>query len=578
MAAAVVEVAGSQSSSSPTTSGLGDKNEFENLQVPAEIVASASKGAAPTSLHDQSLEKTGMDAPPSPLPTATPKAVASLRKGTPGMRSTSNKENVEPVEMPIGSPTPAVTLTPRSLNTYDALEQAVVQAATPPGPSRQPSTNTLPAGIPDVAPVDPEPVKAEEAAATTNPIEAMDALDEAVEKVSAELPEVQPSPAKPKQQQQQSVKQPKEPAKVFKKAAPIVRTTKATQARLSMAHPDKSNPAKPVNRARPSTAGLGRAGSTRQTLSASVPSRSETGTSHRPRSQTTANHSTTTTATTAEPRQKTKTETVIPHSKPRPISLSFPTPPPPPKSKKAPTTSSFRLPGEAVAAKLKAAREERATKEVEEDGKRPAFKARPVPVGLKKAPAVRQTSASRARMSVVGGEGKVGEGHKRAGSVATGITTTKPRGLSTSATSSTAAGTKPEQLPQLEVRKRPSTALATTPVTNTAPRALSSGKGTGSSTGTSTAKGKEVFNRTAAAKAAADREKKGKEEAARKARLEAAERGRVKSREWAEKRKMKKLGAGMGEEEKEKVVGSVRAESIEGVKDEVDGVVGEAGA
>lgn len=55
----------------------------------------------------------------------------------------------------------------------------------------------------------------------------------------------------------------------------------------------------------------------------------------------------------------------IPHSKPRPISMSFPTPPPPSKSTKAATTSTFQLPGEAIAAKLKADKEARLQRQAE---------------------------------------------------------------------------------------------------------------------------------------------------------------------------------------------------------------------
>jgi hypothetical protein len=60
---------------------------------------------------------------------------------------------------------------------------------------------------------------------------------------------------------------------------------------------------------------------------------------------------------------------------------------------------------------------------------------------------------------------------------------------------------------------------------------------------TGTAKGKEVFNRAAAAKAAANKEKLDKEEATKKARADAAERSKQAAREWAEKQKRKQLAA-----------------------------------
>jgi hypothetical protein len=56
-------------------------------------------------------------------------------------------------------------------------------------------------------------------------------------------------------------------------------------------------------------------------------------------------------------------------------------------------------------------------------------------------------------------------------------------------------------------------------------------------------KGKEVFNRDKMEKDAKDRERKEKEEAAKQARAQAAERGRIASREWAERQRSKMLAA-----------------------------------
>ena len=54
-----------------------------------------------------------------------------------------------------------------------------------------------------------------------------------------------------------------------------------------------------------------------------------------------------------------------------------------------------------------------------------------------------------------------------------------------------------------------------------------------------TKKGKEVFQRAVAEKEALDKQKREKEEATKRARAAAAERGRIASREWAEKMKLK---------------------------------------
>jgi hypothetical protein len=56
-------------------------------------------------------------------------------------------------------------------------------------------------------------------------------------------------------------------------------------------------------------------------------------------------------------------------------------------------------------------------------------------------------------------------------------------------------------------------------------------------------KGKEVFNRDRMEKENKDRERKDKEEAAKQARAQAAERGRIASREWAEKQRKKMMDA-----------------------------------
>lgn len=234
---------------------------------------------------------------------------------------------------------------------------------------------------------------------------------------------------------------------------------------------------------------------------------------------------------------------MIPHSKLRPMSVSFPTPPAPPKSTKAPTKSTFQLPGEAVAAKLKAAREERARKEEEhkeEQNKRREFKARPAPKMKEMPTTVRQTASSRARESLM--TGKELGGLTRASSVkestmrnrptpaATKRLSTVPQSLSVSATADERRSAQ-----ALSVAKRTSTISGGTAkpqessVNSTVIRGTSSG----------TKKGKEIFQRAAAEKEAAEKQKREKEEAAKKARAEAADRGRIASRLWSEKMKLK---------------------------------------
>ncbi|KAK1089177.1 hypothetical protein LTR48_000844 [Friedmanniomyces endolithicus] len=476
--------------------------------------------AGPSQGQSETIPLTVVEQPPSPPPSAVPNVVALLRKDTPGKRSTSNKENVEPP----ASPMPP-TRTPRLPATYDALEQAVVHAATPPAPSRQPSSAEITPYEQSPAVTEADTVAAE-VPTSPHPIDAMDALEDAVEKVSLEVPNVHSTPEKPKS----------------KKAVPIVRTTKASLLRLSMIQAETAGAAgraPTTSRARPSTL-LGRTSSIRQSIA--------TNTRSEPLGRRVPSAGTKKPDTAAETREKK--DVVIPHSKPRPVSLSFPTPPPPPKSKKAPTTSTFQLPGEAVAAKLRAAREERTKKDTEEEQKKPAFKARPVPSSLSRAPSVRQTNLSKARESLMAGKPisatpSSTSTHKRAQStVAPSVL--KPRTISKDSSTAPRTSLRPP-LSELKISKqRPSTAMANlskprvSKITPHDPTSMAPPPARLPSSGKGTTKGKEVFNRAAAAKDAAEKEKREKEEAAKRARLVASERGRQASREWAEKQKAKK--------------------------------------
>ena len=480
--------------------------------VPAIETSESPNGDTPS----EPVTKSPIDAPASPLSSAVPNVISNLRADTPAKRSTSNKENVEPDDM--ASPQPS---------NHDTLEEAVVSATTPEGPSRQSSSR-------------PE-----------DHIAALDELDDAVENVNKDIPEVQTSPEKQKRKKEAKDATKKD----SKKAAPVVRTTKAAQARISMSQNPKDASSRPPALGRPSPSKpLGRASSVRQSsitkpeaagkrvLSSSSAKGEKTG------------------------EEGEKKEVVIPHSKPRTISMSFPTPPPPPKSTKAPTQSTFKLPGEAVSEKLKAAKEARMQREAEAEKKK-AFKARPVPAALSKAPSVRQTNASKARESIMTGSKDLrastsapGMAHKRASCVATTRPTAPaptPRVISKDVSKPPSASSKsaPETL---VVKKRPSTAMAnmSKPRTSFAPStALSSlSESTTrvpSGTGKGTSKGKEVFNRAAAAKAAAEKEKLEKEAATKKARAEAAERSRQQSREWAEKQKKRQMVAKQAEKKEQ---------------------------
>lgn len=467
--------------------GIGQTAEEQEAMKEELVSTDADDGPAimtGTLSEDNSAEREpvtqlAIDAPASPLPNAVPTVIARLRADTPAKRSTSNKENVEPPQ-DIASPHPTPSAT-----TSDS--------ATPQPSSSRPA----------------------------DPIAALDELDEAVDNVSKDIPEVQTSPEKPKVKRES------------KKAAPVVRGTKASQARISLAqNPDAASKPPTFGQPRPSTT-LGRSNSVRQ------------GGVANPQAATRRAPSGNTGKDAEAAANGEKKEVVIPHSKPRPVSLSFPAPPPPAKSTKAPTQSTFQLSGDAVAAKLKAAREARMQKEAEEQ--KPTFKARPVPSSLSKAPSIRQTTASKARESIMASKDPKGSNvaanaaQKRVSSTATKAPSApKPRVVSKDTSKPATVSSKPAS-GDLVVKKRPSTTLANASKARasftTATEPNTSAQRAPSNTTKGTVKGKEVFNRAAAAKAAAEKDKQEKEAAAKKARADAAERGRQASREWAEKQK-----------------------------------------
>jgi hypothetical protein len=528
-----------------TTAETSENTELE--QATTSTAASPTKEAAdelPTisiaiPQQQQDLEgsvlddQTAPEAPSSPLATAMPKVIKSLRTDTPGKRSTSNKENVEPTE-PIETAPAASTFVSPDVQPSSPLQQTPLDA---------PITQS--AASPSATPISND--KAED------PIEVQDNLDEVVEETKPEILEASPTSPK-KTEASKSAGEAEKPKKA--KAAPVVRLTKAAAARLSMAQGTNKDASKAPTSTRPRPSIMpARAGNVRQSV---VPAAASS-----KRIPPTAS-SAKAPATKTSPRAKK--ETTIPHSKPRPVSLSFPTPPPTAKSSKPPTKSTFQLPGEAVAAKLKAAREERAKREATaastKDEKKPAFKARPVPITLKKTPSVRHTAASRARDPAKAGEvaakpttsTTTSTGHKRSNT----ISTSKPR-PSTVPSSSTNKPPAPSTL-TVQKRARPSsmfvsstTASAATSAAAAAaaPRNPSISSSSGATSRPSTAritsgassKGKEVYARFGAARDAAENEKREKEEAARKARAAAAEKGRAASREWAEKQRVKKMVA-----------------------------------
>ncbi|OCL12935.1 hypothetical protein AOQ84DRAFT_385752 [Glonium stellatum] len=259
-------------------------------------------------------------------------------------------------------------------------------------------------------------------------------------------------------------------------------------------------------------------------------------------------------------------------SKRRPISMSFPTPPPPPKSSKPPTKPTFQLPGEAIAAKLKAQREERQKREEEEAAKKRDFKARPAPIRKTIVPiAVKHTTASKAREGLMhGGNPEPAEKEnkttgpsaaapllKRTSSISTTMsgkrqstivaTSKRASSLLNHPTSTFPSSGGDERNAPAANRERPPFTTSTSSTSNSSKRLSSAAIAqtvkstvTPADVATQRIKAREIFNRDKVEKEERERQRREKEEAAKKARAEAAERGRIASREWAERQKVKK--------------------------------------
>jgi hypothetical protein len=266
----------------------------------------------------------------------------------------------------------------------------------------------------------------------------------------------------------------------------------------------------------------------------------------------------------------------------------------PAKSTKATTTSSFTLPGEAVAAKLKTQREERQKREEEAVTKEAGRKVVPRPTTAPKerprlssmaAPAIkpRETKTSQARQSlmVANSEKRTASGTSNKENVApsknTGPKTTKDVVLKAKElaakrkTSGVSFRTDVKDAGTMDAgsvransairRTGPTISTGATRKDSMVP-SPSSESDTGAKKSTMnkadlvSQKGREVFGRDKMQKAEMDRARREKEDAAKKARADAAERGRIASREWAEKQKKRVAAASEAAKKQQAVVAS----------------------
>lgn len=242
----------------------------------------------------------------------------------------------------------------------------------------------------------------------------------------------------------------------------------------------------------------------------------------------------------------------------------------PAKSSKPPTKATFALPGEAIQAKLKAQREERAKQE-DEDKDKKTFKARPAPSRTSrpnvlprenKASLARKSSALTADGQTENKENVEPKAPPKARPPVAAVSASNPLDVKKrrtegggSITANSAArrtiGSAPltATTKKLSPTAQPSIAPRPAPRASFTPRVASLTKSTKTTPQSPDAatkpkapakvSGKEVYARTKLEHEREEKEKREKEEAAKKARAEAAERGRQASREWADKQKRK---------------------------------------
>ncbi|KIH95245.1 hypothetical protein SPBR_03952 [Sporothrix brasiliensis 5110] len=212
------------------------------------------------------------------------------------------------------------------------------------------------------------------------------------------------------------------------------------------------------------------------------------------------------------------------------------------RSVKPPTIPTFELPGEAISRRKREEHEAKLRRQEDEEKKRREFKARPVRLSVTPSTVPRETISSRARTKRTS---IIGEGSMASGGLSV-PGSAPPANRRLSVISSDSAG-RTNSSGQVTRGRGP--ALGSSP---TAAGQMS--RATSTSTGSISGKrstisvedvqyqklrGREILQRDSILSSDRDREKREREAIARQARQEAAERSRALSREWAEKQKLK---------------------------------------
>ncbi|RAL61337.1 hypothetical protein DID88_009473 [Monilinia fructigena] len=203
------------------------------------------------------------------------------------------------------------------------------------------------------------------------------------------------------------------------------------------------------------------------------------------------------------------------------------------KSTKPPTKSSqFELPGEAYSRRKREAHEARLRAQEEEDRKRREFKARPISKSVAARTLPRDTAASRARQSKTGGENSQDNNSIAIGKRGSLVGAHRPSILDIQKVNVIGSSPRTKAPPAPLTRKASSHPHG--------PRLAMQRTVSDSDHELQRQRAKEIYSRDAMYTAEIEKGKRERETAAKRSREEAAEKGRQASREWAERQKAKK--------------------------------------
>jgi hypothetical protein len=216
------------------------------------------------------------------------------------------------------------------------------------------------------------------------------------------------------------------------------------------------------------------------------------------------------------------------------------------KSAKPLTKPTFELPGESLSRKKREAHEARLKAQEEEERKRREFKAKPPRNSIQPDFIPRETAASLARKNqVVRPEGNSAAPGQQRNSIMVGK---RASTIGAHRPSITAANLANMSAPRAPGPASPSQGLHARKASTTSGPSMSGlamqRTVSASEVQLQRQRAKEIYMRDMKAQGEMEKEKREREAAAKKSRLEAAERGRQASREWAEKQRAKKAAEG----------------------------------